>query len=147
MPPVDIEQLPASLVERFNGAVAELQMRPLAFFIPFSHKRDRWARLRFWIICSLLAAPPALGAFPSTLPLLACKTWRDPPSGFDLVFAISTLERWSYAARRANDPVSAFKDRLRGDVGRLPSMTPKVIDCSTIQYRAPPGPGRPPLFR
>ncbi len=103
------------------------------------HKRDRWARLRFSIIGALLAAPPAPGALRSALQSLAAKTWRDPTSGLDLAFAMSTLERWYYAARRANDPVSALKDRLRGDVGRFPSMTPEVIDGLSIQYRQHPG--------
>jgi putative transposase len=54
-------------------------------------------------------------------------------------FATSTMERWYYIARRANDPVAALKDRLRGDVNRFPSLTPLVIDTLTLQYRCHPG--------
>lgn len=107
--------------------------------IPDPLKRDRWARLRFSIIGSLLAAPPAPGELNSALQLLAAKTWRHPVSGLDLAFGVSTLERWYYAARRASDPVAALKDRLRGDVGRFPSLTPLVIDTLTTQYREHPG--------
>ena len=55
------------------------------------------------------------------------------------LFGVSTLERWFYTARRAGDPVAMLKDRVRGDVGRFPSMTPLVIDTLTIQYREHPG--------
>lgn len=102
-------------------------------------KRDRMARLRFSIIGSLLAAPPEPGALQAELVQLAAKTWRHPTSGLDVGFGVSTLERWYYAARRASDPVTALKDRLRGDVGRFPSLTPPVIETLTNQYREHPG--------
>jgi transposase InsO family protein len=98
-------------------------------------KRDRWARLRFSIIGYLLAAPPAPGELHAALALLAAKTWRHPVSGLDVTFGVSTLQRWFYMARRANDPVAALKDRLRGDIGRFPSLTPLVIETLTTQYR------------
>ena len=98
-------------------------------------KRDRMARLRFSIIGPLLAAPPAPGSLQAELVQLSSKTWRHPVSGFDVAFGVSTLERWYYAARRAHDPVAALKDRLRGDVGRFPSLTPIVIETLTTQYR------------
>ena len=103
------------------------------------NKRDRWARLRFSIIGPLLAAPPAPGELQAELVQLAAKTWRHPVSGLDVCFAVSTLERWYYAARRAHDPVAALKDRLRGDIGRFPSLTHLVIETLTTQYREHPG--------
>lgn len=102
-------------------------------------KRDRWARLRFSIIGPLLAAPPAPRELHAALVILAAKTWRHPLSGLDVAFGVSTLERWYYAARRANDPVAALKDRLRGDIGRFPSLTSPVIEMLTTQYREHPG--------
>lgn len=104
-----------------------------------SVQRDRQARLRFSIIGALLAAPPASGELHDTLQQLAAKTWRDPVSGLDVVFGLSTLERWYYAARRADDPVAALKDRLRGDINRFPSLAQRVIDSLTLQYREHPG--------
>jgi hypothetical protein len=73
------------------------------------------------------------------LRLLAAKVWRHPVSGLDVAFGASTVERWYYAARRANDPVAALKGRLRCDGNRFPSMAPLVIDTLTIQYREHPG--------
>ena len=102
-------------------------------------KRDRWARLRFAIIGPLLAAPPAPKELYAALQLLATKSWRHPVTGLDICFAASTMERWYYTARRANDPVAALKDRLRGDVSRFPSLTPPVIEMLTLQYREHPG--------
>lgn len=69
-------------------------------------QRDRWARLRFCIIGPLLAAPSESGDLQSALGLLAAKTWRHPTSGLDVTFGLSTLQRWYYAARLADDPVA-----------------------------------------
>ncbi len=102
-------------------------------------QRDRWARLRFSIIGALLAAPPDPGELQTALGLLATKTWRHPASGLDVSFGLSTLERWYYAARRADDPVAALKNRLRGGLKRFPSLSQLVIDTLTQQYREHPG--------
>ena len=101
--------------------------------------RDRWARLRFSIIGPLLAAPPASGELSAALTALATKSWRHPHSGRDVRFGVSTLQRWYYTARAAADPVAALKDRLRGDIGRFPSLSPAVIAVLTTQYREHPG--------
>ena len=102
-------------------------------------QRDRWARLRFVIIGPLLAAPPEPGDLQDALGLLVAKAWRHPTSGLDVTFGLSTLERWYYAARKADDPVAALKNRLRGDVKRFPSLSQTVIDTLTQQYREHPG--------
>ena len=101
-------------------------------------KRDRWARLRFAIIGPLMAAPPAPRSLYTTLQSLASKTWRHPDSGLDLRFAVSTLERWYYAARRASDPVGALRNRLRANEGRFPSLSPVAVAVLTSQYREHP---------
>ncbi|MBS4020121.1 MAG: transposase [Dechloromonas sp.] len=102
-------------------------------------QRDRWARLRFSIIGPLLAAPPAPGELAAALTALAAKPWRHPVSGLAICFAVSTLERWYYTARAAADPVAALRNRLRGDLGRFPSLAPAAIDRLTTQYREHPG--------
>jgi len=101
--------------------------------------RDRWARLRFLIIGPLLAAPPAPRQLGAALLALAAKTWRHPVTGLDVRFGASTLERWYYRARRAADPVAALRDRLRGDEGGFPSLTPVAVAALTQQYREHPG--------
>lgn len=101
--------------------------------------RDRWARLRFSIIGPLLAAPPDPGELQTALGLLSSKTWRHPSSGLDVRFGLSTLERWYYAARKADDPVAALKNRSRAGVQRFPSLSQAVIDTLIQQYREHPG--------
>jgi len=101
---------------------------------PVSPPRDRWARLRFSIIGPLLAAPPDPGQLRAALIELSRKTWRDP-QGLDIRFGVSTLERWYYAARRAEDPVAILRQRVRADIGQFPSMTAAVIEALTTQYR------------
>lgn len=104
---------------------------------PFS--RDRWARLRFSIIGPLLAAPPPEGKLQASLKSLAAKSWCHPLTGKEIGFGVSTLERWYYAAKSAADPVAALRNRLRDDVGRFPSIAPRVIDILGAQYREHPG--------
>jgi len=105
---------------------------------PVSPPRDRWARLRFSIIGPLLAAPPQAGQLHAALTELSNKTWRDP-QGLDVRFGVSTLERWYYAARRADDPVAILRQRVRADIGQFPSMTTAVIEALVAQYRAHSG--------
>ena len=76
---------------------------------------------------------------PFALGLLSTKTWRHPSSGLDVRFGHSTLERWYYAARKADDPVAALRNSLRGGVKRFPSLSQSVIDTLTQQYREHPG--------
>ena len=101
--------------------------------------RDRWARLRFAIIGPLLAAPPAAGELHDALNALAAKTWRHPFTGLDIRFAVSTIERWLYAARKAADPVRALRNQVRRDIGRFPSLSAEAVAALSAQYRAHPG--------
>ena len=102
-------------------------------------QRDRWARLRFSIIGPLLAAPPPEGELQAALKSLAAKSWRHPLADQEIRFGVSTLERWYYAAKSASDPVAALRNRLRDDVGRFPSLAPRVIEVLGAQYREHPG--------
>jgi transposase InsO family protein len=86
-----------------------------------------------------LAAPPEPGQLNGAFNALAAKTWRHPVTGLDVRFGASTLERWYYRARRAADPVAALKDRLRGDEGCFPSLSPVAVAALTSQYREHPG--------
>ncbi len=100
---------------------------------------DRWARLRFAIIGPLLAAPPEPGALRQALEALAAKSWTHPVNGTALRFSYATLERWFYAARKANDPVAALRRRRRNDAGRTRRLPPALIQALTTQYRDHPG--------
>jgi hypothetical protein len=53
-----------------------------------------WARFRFSVVGSLLAAPPARGQLKGAIESLAAKTWTHPVTGRDVHFAAVTIERW-----------------------------------------------------
>lgn len=100
--------------------------------------RDRWARLRFSIIGSLLAAPPKGGELRAHLKELAKKTYRHPLTGEEMRFGYSSLERWFYIARKSDDPVKALRERPRSHAGRLRSLSPAAIQLLVAQYREHP---------
>jgi transposase InsO family protein len=101
--------------------------------------RDRWARLRFAIIGPLLAAPPGEGELYAALAALSAKTYRHPFTGLEIRFGCSTLERWYYAAKRAEDPVRALRDQVRRDIGGFPSLSSEAVAALRTQYAAHPG--------
>src|SRR6267142_1187092 len=98
-------------------------------------QRDRWARLRFAIIGPLLAAPPATGDLHDALKALAAKSWRHPFTGLEMRFAVSTIERWLYAAKKAGDPVQALRNQVRRDIGRFPSLSGEAVQVLASLYR------------
>jgi len=102
-------------------------------------KRDVQARLRFSIIGALFASPLPKGDVLGALRALAAKPWRDPATGLDVRFGLSTLQRWYYNARRARDPVAALTDRLRTRAGRFPSLSAQAEGALINQYREHPG--------
>ena len=97
---------------------------------------DRWARLRFSIIGSLLAAPAERGELYEDLKRLAGKSWLDPMTGEPISFGVSTIERWYYAARAAKlDPVGALRRQVRKDAGTHPSLNLELLERLLGQYR------------
>ena len=104
-----------------------------------AQKRDRWARLRFAIIGPLLAAPPtSRGELRQTLKGLAKKNWTHPVTGVTIRFGFSTLERWYYAARKAQDPVAVLRRRKRCDSGRSRRLPTCLVPVIKAQYQAHP---------
>lgn len=99
--------------------------------------RDQWARLRFSIVGPLLAAPPAPKELRAELERLSKKQWRHPVSGEPVTFAVSTIERWYYAARNARqDPVGVLKRQIRKDAGGRPSVKTGLREILHAQYKA-----------
>ncbi|MCP4375145.1 MAG: transposase family protein [bacterium] len=100
---------------------------------------DRWARLRFSIIGPLLSAPPKRGQLHKKLRELSRRRWKHPVNGTDVRFSTATLERWFYAARQAQDPVSALRRRRRSDAGRARRLSAVLMQALQAQYRDHPG--------
>jgi putative transposase len=97
-------------------------------------RRDRWAWLRHRIIAELLEQPPEHGELQRKLRELAGRIYVDPFTRHPTTFGYSTIERWFYAAREAQNPVLALTDALRSHAGRHPSMTPTAIAVLTALY-------------
>ena len=102
--------------------------------MPTENDPERWARLRFAIIGHLLAAPPPRGELRQALEALAAKPWTHPVHGTAVQFSMATLERWYYAARRANDPVATLRRRPREDAGRFRGLSAALIHALEAQY-------------
>ena len=99
---------------------------------------ERWAHLRFAIVGPLLACPPAPGELRATLAELAARVWRHPVTGQPVRFAVSTLERWYYAARAAPDPVGVLRRKPRKDRGQQQAISPELGEALRRQHAAHP---------
>jgi putative transposase len=99
---------------------------------------DGWARLRFAIIGPLLADPPAPKELTQRLQALAKRSWKHPVTGEAIRFGFSTLERWYYKARDAQDPVAALRRRRRADAGRQRRLGARLKKVLGDQYREHP---------
>ena len=101
-------------------------------------RRERWARFRFSVIGPLLAAPPGKCELRSELEKLASRDYRHPITGVPTRFGLSTIERWYYQAREAQDPVDELKNRRRKDAGEHPSLGLRLRPLLRTQYREHP---------
>lgn len=97
---------------------------------------QRWAHLRFSVIGPLLAAPPEAGELRAELLRLAEKMWVHPVTGEPVRFAVSTVERWFYQAKKARiDPVGALRKKVRKDLGQQPALRDELKPVLLTQYR------------
>ena len=99
----------------------------------------RWARLRFSIIGPLLAAPPDHGDLAGKIAELAAQSYRHPSTGEPMRYALSTIERWYYAAKDAADPVAALARKVPSHAGTYSSMPARLAMELEAQYGAHPG--------
>ena len=99
---------------------------------------ERWAHLRFSVVGPLLASPPERGELRAELERLAQKVWRHPVTGEGVRFAVSTIERWYYAARSGSDPVGVLRRKPRSDRGRQRALSASVTQVLQQQYRDHP---------
>lgn len=103
-------------------------------------KKERWARLRFAIIGPWLAAPPSSpGELRRTLQRLAGQNFRQPMTGCPVRFGFATLERWYYAARKAQHPVAVLRRRTRSDAGRIRRLASSWVPIIQAPVESDPG--------
>lgn len=100
---------------------------------------ERWARLRFAVVGSLLAAPPKKGALQEALEMLAGRSWKHPTTGEPVQFGFSTVERWYYLARNERqDPVAALRRKVRKDAGQFHAISSVMTEILRGHYRDHP---------
>ncbi len=101
--------------------------------------RQRWARLRFAVIGRLLAAPPKPGELASILKELSEKTWQHPTTGAPVRFAVPTIARWYYTARRqSDDPVQSLERKVHAQAGKHPSVSQGLRELLRRQHQEHP---------
>lgn len=101
--------------------------------------RLRWARLRFAVVGRLLAAPPGPGELRPALEELAKQSWEHPITGEPTRFAVPTIKRWYYKARRkSEDPVRSLERRVHAQAGQHPSVTDAVRQYLRAQHKGHP---------
>src|SRR5277367_1712414 len=88
--------------------------------------RVRWARLRFQIIGTLLAAPPDDGELRLRITELAARGWAHPTTGEVVRFSFKSIERWFYAARGATDPMAVLARKIPRHAERLLHRTSRT---------------------
>ena len=101
--------------------------------------RVRWARLRFSIIGSLLASPPAQGDLAERLRELSLKSYQHPTTKLTIRFGASTIERWYYDAKDEADPVRALERKVPVHAGTHPGISAAVALAIQGLYRQHPG--------
>jgi putative transposase len=99
-------------------------------------RQHRWARLRFSIIGPLLSSPPGSGQLQQALQRLAQKQWLHPITNMPVRFGLSTIERWFYQARDAQDPVKVLQTKRREDAGRHRQFSALLAQRLNSQYEA-----------
>lgn len=103
------------------------------------NRHMEWAQFRFSVIGGLLARPPDPGQLRHEIAMLAAKEYRHPINHEWVRFGASTLERWFYQARDANDPVAALRRRIRSDAGQAKVLSPQLLQALANQYARYPG--------
>ena len=100
--------------------------------------RERWARFRFAVIGPLLASPPPHGELQAALQELSRRTFTHPVTGQPARFALSTIERWLYAALRGDDPLAQLGRKVRKDAGKRRRIEPALVEAIRRQYSEHP---------
>ena len=95
----------------------------------------RWGQFRFSVIGELLSSPPPKGELQPAFQRLAQKIYQHPTdSNRKFTLGASTIERWFYRARNADDPVAVLGRKPRSDAGIRWSMSDAVFKELKNQY-------------
>lgn len=95
---------------------------------------EQWARLRFLVVGTLWAAPPAKGDLRARIDELAKRVWVHPKTGEPTMFSRGTIRRWYYLGRRADNPIDKLRRKTRVDAGSTYVMGAAVRQAAREQY-------------
>jgi transposase InsO family protein len=96
-----------------------------------------WAQFRFAVIGELLSSPPEKGQLQKTIGRLSRKTYQHPiDPNRQIRLGASTIERWYYKARKADDPIAVLGRKIRSDAGNRWSMSETLLRALKDQYQA-----------
>jgi transposase InsO family protein len=98
-------------------------------------KHVKWAHFKLSVVGPLLADPPEEGQLESRVEELAAKTWKHPITGKPFKRHFSTIERWYYLARGADDPIARLARRRRDDRGGSRVLGAALAEAYVKQYR------------
>lgn len=90
------------------------------------------------MIGPLLACPPAHGQLRAALEELSRRHFTHPITGQPTRFALSTIERWYYAASASDDPFAGLSRKVRKDAGRRRTVTPALAEAIRKLYAEHP---------
>lgn len=98
-----------------------------------------WGRFRFSVVADLLVRPPERGKLQARLEELAARSWKHPLRDDERVsFGKSTIERWYYRAKNADDPVGALARKVRKDKGTPRKLKGELLEVLGEQYETHP---------
>jgi len=96
---------------------------------------QRWAQFRFSVIGELLFNPPPKGQLQKTFSHFATKIYQHPiDPGRKISLGASTIERWYYKARNADDPIAVLGRKIRSDAGIRWSISDVIFNTIKDQY-------------
>ena len=98
-----------------------------------------WGRFRFSVVADLLVRPPRRGQLQTRLEELADRSWKHPLREDERVtFGKSTIERWYYRAKDADDPIGALARKVRKDKGTPRKLSDELLAALKNQYEIHP---------
>jgi len=98
-----------------------------------------WGRFRFSVVADLLVRPPERGKLQARLEELVARSWKHPLREDERVtFGKSTIERWYYRAKDADDPVRALARKVRKDKGTPRTLSDELLEALKTQYETHP---------
>lgn len=102
------------------------------------NKIKSWAEFRFSVIGRLLSCPPEPGDLRKEIEKLAFAIYLHPIKDKPVRFGASTIERWYYQAKDADDPIDALSRKIRSDSGTHKTMPTPLINELRQQYKTYP---------